>query len=155
MIVADLPASEENLALQTALEEGAIAIRATHPDVAENRQILTQRKFAEMSPEQKQILADALPVLRAISDEAMADDWAHDIPALINTSIGPLPSGAPALPGADEATRIFSRAAKISILLRTSAVIHAIDQGAPYKAVAIIATIGGLVGMGLRLVTLF
>lgn len=154
IIVADLPASEENLALQAALEEGAIAIRATHPDVAENRAILTKRKFAEMSQEQKDVLADALPVLRAISDQALADDWEHDIPALINTSMGPLPSGAPALPGADEATRIFSRAAKISILLRSSEVIHAIDKGAPYKAARIVLTVGGLVTLGWTLLAL-
>jgi hypothetical protein len=154
IVVADLPASEENLALQAALEEGAIAIRATHPDVAENRTILTKRKFAEMSQEQKDVLADALPVLRAISDEALADDWEHDIPALINTSMGPLPSGAPALPGADEATRIFSRVAKISILLQTSEVIHAIDNSAPYKAAGIAVTVGGLVALGWTLLTL-
>ncbi|MGJ8596715.1 hypothetical protein [Sulfitobacter sp.] len=155
IIVQELPASEENLALQSALEEGAIAIRATHPDVAENRAILTKRKFAEMSQEQKDVLADALPVLRAISDEPLTDDWENDIPALINTSVGPLPSGAPALPGADEATRIFSRAAKISILLRTSEVIHAIDQGAPYKAARILTTIGALVTIGLTLHSVF
>lgn len=154
IIVEELPASEENLALQSALEEGAVAIRATHPDVAENRAILTKRKFEELSQEQKEVLAGALPVLSAISDDALSDDWEHDIPALINTSVGPLPTGAHALPGADEATRIFSRAAKISILLRTSQVIHAIDQGAPYKAARILTTIGALVTIGLALLTL-
>lgn len=148
LIVEELPASEENLALRSALEEGAVAIRATHPDVAENRAILTKRKFEELSPEQKDQLAEALPVLRAFSDEALADDWSHDIPALINTSMGPVPEGAPPLLGADEATRIFSRAAKISILLRSKNVIDQIDQSAGYKAAGIVATIGTLVTLG-------
>jgi hypothetical protein len=154
MIVGDLPPSEENLTLQTALEEGAVAIRATHRDVAENRAILTKRKFAELSLEQKEQLIEALPVLMAISDEAWADDWNHDIPAIINTSMGPLPEGAPPILGVDEATRIFSRAAKISILLRTGSVIHQIDQSATYKGARIIVTVGGLVSIGWALLVL-
>ena len=154
IFVGDLPPSEENLALQTALEEGAVAIRATHPDVAENRAILTKRKFAELSQEQKDQLTEALPVLKAISDDDLADDWDNDIPELVNTSMGPLPEGAPPLLGADEATRIFSRAAKISILLRTGSIIHQIDQSATYKGARIVLTVGGLVSLGLALLVL-
>lgn len=154
IFVGDLPPSEENLALQTALEEGAVAIRATHPDVAENRAILTKRKFAKLSQEQKDQLTEALPVLKAISDDDLADDWDNDIPELVNTSMGPLPEGAPPLLGADEATRIFSRAAKISILLRTGSIIHQIDQSATYKGARIVLTVGGLVSLGLALLVL-
>lgn len=154
IMVKELPASEENLALQTALEEGALAIRATHPDVAENRAILTKRKFQELSLEQKGVLAEALPILRSISDDNLSDEWEHDIPSLINTSVGPLPSGAPALLGADEATRIFSRAAKISLVMRSGDVIEAIDRSATYKSAGIVATLSTLVALGLELFAL-
>ncbi|MEW9921619.1 hypothetical protein AB2B41_18575 [Marimonas sp. MJW-29] len=154
LVSGDLSASEENIGLQSALEEAAIGIRATHREVANNRRILNERKFVELSEDQRQLLEEALPMMEAISDEDLADDWRHDIPELLNTSMGPLPSGAPALPGADAATRVFSRAAKISILMRTSNIVHAIDGSAGYKAVRIVTTIGALVGLGLSLLVL-
>ncbi|MGC1496956.1 MAG: hypothetical protein WA790_14190 [Sulfitobacter sp.] len=152
--VEELPASEENMALLQALEEGALGIRATHQDVAENRKILSQQRFAEMSDDQKGILSDALPILKAISDEALNDDWQHDIPALVNTSIGPLPTGAPTLPSADEATRVFSRAAKISLAMKAGNVVRQIDNSAGYKAVRIVTTVGAVVTLGLALLAL-
>lgn len=154
LVSQELPWSEENLALQSALEEAAVGIRATHPDVAENREILTRQKFAELSQPQKEELAEGLPLLVAISDAALADDWSHDVPALINTSVGPLPSGAPALPGMDEANRIFSRAAKISVWLRMSKIVHAIDGSAGYKAARIVATVASFVTIGLTLLAM-
>lgn len=155
MLSEELPASEENLALQSALEEGALGIRATHPEIAENRSILSQQRFAELSASDKEVLRDALPIVQAISDEDMSADWEHDIPALINTSVGPLPSGSPALPGADEATRIFSRVAKMSLLMKSSNVVRAIDDSAPYKALRIGTVLYALVMMGSRLLSLF
>lgn len=155
MLSEELPASEENLALQSALEEGALGIRATHPEIAENRSILSQQRFAELSASDKEVLRDALPIVQAISDEDMSADWEHDIPALINTSVGPLPSGSPALPGADEATRIFSRSAKMSLLMKSSNVVRAIDDSAPYKALRIGTVLYALVMMGSRLLSLF
>ncbi len=112
----ELPQSEENLALQDALAEGARGIRATHPEVAENRRILNDQAIREMAPEAVELLEDGKPVLEAISDEALADEWAHDIPQLINDATTPLPSGAPPLPGTDETTRIFSRVSKMKLI---------------------------------------
>ncbi len=154
MLVDELPNSEENLSLQSALEDAVVGLRATHPEIAENRKILNRQRFAEMTPEQGKILEDALPVLRAISDDDLGDDWANDIPELLNTSMGPLPTGAPALPGADVATRIFSRAAKTSILMRMDAVVRRIDDSSPFKAARIIAVLDGLVRLGIRLLSL-
>lgn len=111
----ELPKSEENLALQDALQEGARGIRATHPEVAENRKILTEQAIREMRPEDIELIEDARPVLAAISDDDLADDWNTDIPQLLNDATTPLPSGAPPLPGADEATRIFSRVSKMKL----------------------------------------
>ncbi|MCK0139649.1 hypothetical protein [Aliiroseovarius sp. F47248L] len=111
----EMPQSEENLALRDALEEGARGIRATHPDVAENRKILIDQALREISKEDLELLEDAKPLLVAMSEGQLAEDWETDIPQLINDATLPLPFGAPSLPGADEATRIFSRAAKIRI----------------------------------------
>lgn len=148
----ELPASEENLALRDALEEGARAIRATHPEVAENRKILNEQIIRELPEGAKEQLEEALPMLVAISDENLADDWQHDIRQLINDATTPLPSGAPPLPGADETTRIFSRAAKISLLMKSSEIVHKIDGSAGYKAARIVLTISGLVTLGLMLI---
>ncbi|WP_139279239.1 hypothetical protein [Roseovarius marisflavi] len=147
----ELPPSEENLALQTAVEEGARAIRATHADIAENRKILNEQVIRELPEGGKETLEDALPMLVAISEAGLAEEWQHDIPQLINDATLPLPSGAPPLPGADEATRIFSRVAKIALHLKAAEVVHRIDQGAAYKATAIALMLRELVKLGFGL----
>jgi hypothetical protein len=81
----------------------------------------------------------------------LAEDWEHDIPQLINDATLPLPSGAPPLPGADEATRIFSRVAKISIHLKIAEIIHKIADSAGYKGAGIVQTIWDLVALGLKI----
>lgn len=130
----------------------ARAIRATHPVVAENRKILSEQAIRELPDGAKEQLEEALPLLRAISDEGLAEDWAQDIPQLINGATLPLPSGAPPLPGTDEATRIFSRVAKISLLMKSREIVHRIDGSAGYKAGRIVLTLAGLVALGLSLI---
>lgn len=109
----ELPDSEDNLALLEALEEGALGLRAHHPKIAANRETLARQKFRNLKPEHIALLEESLPVLVGISEGQMAEDFANDIPRLINDAITPLPSGAPPLPGADETTRIFSRVSKM------------------------------------------
>ena len=117
--------------------------------MAENRKILSDQAIRELPEGAKAQLEEALPLLRAISDEGLAADWDHDIPQLINDATLPLPSGAPPLPGADEATQIFSRVAKISLLLKSSEIVHRIDGSAGYKAGRIVLTVAGLVALGI------
>lgn len=112
----ELPDNEDNLALLNAVEEGVRGIRANHPEVAANREQLAQQAFKALAPEDKQVLGEALPVLTAISDPELAEDFARDIPELINDAVTPLPDGAPPLPGADAATRVFSRVSKMALL---------------------------------------
>ena len=99
IVSGELPPCEENLALQSALEEGAKAVRGTHPEVAENRRILQEQSLRELSQDEKQSLEEALPVLQAISDEALTEEWGQDIPALVNDALGSAPNTAPRLPG--------------------------------------------------------
>jgi hypothetical protein len=113
---ADLPNSEGNLALLEAVEDGVRGIRAAHPDIAKNRLLIAQQSLHELSSEHVDLLKDAQPVLVAISEEIMAEDFAVDIPSLINDALQPLPNGAPPLPGADAATRIFNRASHMRLM---------------------------------------
>jgi len=113
----ELPDSPDNLALLESVEDGVRGIRANHPDVAANRNQLAQQAVLGLEPEEKQVLEQALPVLTALSEGALAEDFAEDIPELINDALLPLPDGAPALPPADAATRVFGRAAKMSALI--------------------------------------
>ena len=111
----DLPDNEDNLALLEAVEEGVRGIRANHPEVAANREQLAQQAMHDLSAEDKQVLEQAQPLLIAISEGAMAEDFAEDIPELINDAALPLPNGAPPVPGADATTRIFSRVSKMAL----------------------------------------
>lgn len=85
----------------------------------------------------------------------MADDFDADIPALINDALSPLPDGAPPLPGADPAIRVFSRVVRMSQLTRAGADIF--DSPA-VKTLRLAGFTGGalallhkLVELGLRL----
>lgn len=111
----ELADNEDNLALLDAVEEGVRGIRANHPEVAKNREQLAQQAIHALTPEDKVLLQQALPVLAEISEPDLADDFATDIPELINDALLPLPAGAPPLPGSDATTRVFSRVSKMAI----------------------------------------
>ncbi|SEK24989.1 hypothetical protein [Pacificibacter marinus] len=121
----ELPPSEENLALLKATQEGAQGIRATHSDIAENREILTKRALAELTIEQVQAVSDAKAILLDISIDELADDFAHDIDEIIEQeaeavayrSLGGQERN-PASVARDEKVRLFSYAAKILLLIR-------------------------------------
>ncbi|GAA6195383.1 hypothetical protein NBRC116598_08270 [Pseudophaeobacter arcticus] len=111
----ELADNEDNLALLDTVEEGVRGIRANHPEVARNREQLAQQAIHALTPEDKVLLQQALPVLAEISEPDLADDFATDIPELINDALLPLPAGAPPLPGSDATTRVFSRVSKMAI----------------------------------------
>lgn len=111
----ELPDSEDNLALLEAVEDGVRGIRAHHPEVAANREQLAHQAFKVMNPADKETLSQALPLLTALSETALAEDFSADIPELINDTLLPLPDGAPRLPGADATTRVFSRVSKMAL----------------------------------------
>ena len=134
----DLPASEENLALQKAAEQGSLAIRATHPDVAANRTVLSGATWRALPEADRAFVRDSLLVLQALSDDDLADEWADDIPKLLNDAAGPPAMNAPSI-SADAATRVFNRAAKMSILARTREVIEKLYDHPARKLGAVIA----------------
>ena len=155
----ELPKSEGNLALLEAVEEGARAIRATHPDVAENRMILAGQVLRELPKEDIAALDEAKEVLVAISEGAMAEDFAEDIPQLINDALLPLPNGAPPLPAMDPAVRVFGRVSRMAMMMQKSGeIVETIHNSKGYKALGIVARgvkittyLSILVSIGLRL----
>jgi len=154
--VEDLPRTEDNLALCDAVEEGVRAIRATHPEVAENRRILAGQAMAEMSCEDRELLAEATPLLAAISDAELAQDFTEDTAEILAPSLPGArrfdPGGkAPALPGVTEAERLFSRVAKIALSKQLGDAVLKVDGSATYKGARIIATIHSLVSLGIKL----
>lgn len=157
----ELPASEENVALLKALEEGAQGIRATDPEVAENRRILSQQAFAELDENQLTVIAEAQPVLEEISEGELAEDWGEDIPMLLSQDMQFIPpaklGGAarnPVLAGYNEKVRIFGRAARILVLLkRYPEYVDRIRETTTYKTMDIMTKIAGVVGIGIFLIS--
>lgn len=141
----ELADSEDNLALLEAVEDGVRGLRAHHPEVAANRETLAKQAMRELPADQIALLEDAQDVLPEITEGVMQEDFARDIPKLINDATLPLPSGAPPLPGADEATRIFSRSAGIKLLYATACESGAaIFDSKEFKTVRLGLTVSGL-----------
>ncbi len=148
----ELDRSPDNLGLLEAVEEGARGLRAHHPEVDANRQSLAAQAVKELPAEKIELLLDAADVLPQASEGEMRDDFARDIPQLINDATTPLPSGAPPLPGMDEATRIFNRSAQMAVQwdgLKTlyTGTIEAgssIFDSKAFKTVRLGLTLGGL-----------
>ncbi|UWQ60452.1 hypothetical protein K3722_05265 [Leisingera caerulea] len=111
----ELPPNEDNNGLLGAVEDAVRGIRANHTEVAANREQQAIQAFKNLAPEDRQLLEERLPVMPETSDPELAEDLDDAIPQLINDAILPLPDGAPPLPGADVATRIFSRASKMAL----------------------------------------
>jgi len=157
IVVGDLPASEENIALQRALEEGALAIRGTDSEVAENRRILDTQKIAELNAEQKATLAEAKPLLVDISEGAMREGFDEDISFIVEDRIGVAPAFGPddrnpMLAEYNETLRTLSRVANIGVLLRQfPEIIHKIDKSAAYKGARILTTIAAIIGIGIAI----
>lgn len=151
----ELAESDDNLALLEAVEDGVKGIRANHPDVANNRAMLAAQALRDAEPEEKELLEEASPTLIDLSEEALADDFATDIPVLINDALLPLSDGAPRLPGADPGVRVFNRVSKMALLYEKGA--EAFDSP-QIKTIRLVGLAGGvgaflaqLVRLGLKL----
>ena len=152
--VEDLPASDTNMALLASLQEGALGIRATDAQVAENRRLLQGQAFREMDAAGREALRAAAPVLEAITEGRLAEEMREDIAVLVERPAWPALPGVTRdkdamVPGQDEMVRVFGRAARMAVMIRrTPEIIHRIDGSAPYKGARIIVTLGGLVSIG-------
>lgn len=147
----ELPPSEQNLALREAVNDVAEGIRATDPEIAENRRILSEVKLRNMGEEGLAAFEEALPVLEAVSDEELGAEFRADILELTERMRLPVLGEEPRNPGIraayDEEVRVFKRIADMAILAKTGTVIHKIDGSAVYKGARIAVTGAGLLGI--------
>ena len=148
----ELADSEEILSLAEVLKNGALDIRANHPDIAANRETRATRALQELTPEQKQQLEDAQPILEALTEGEAHQDMGADIPALINDMIGPAPDYAPPV---GPAVRVVNRAAKMSLMMRMKDFDAQLIEKCGYKSAEIFSALGTVVGIGLAIFGLF
>tara|TARA_B100001971_G_C18244874_1_gene573527 strand:- start:243 stop:1634 length:1392 start_codon:yes stop_codon:yes gene_type:complete len=154
----ELPPSDENQALLSALQEGAQGIRATDPVVAENRRILRDQALRELSPNALSQIAEAAPVLEAITEGHLREQMHEDILFLtkeMRTAPSRLPGVTRAdaiMPGHDEAVRVFGRSARILIALRRVPEFFSRLHDSPtFKSATILSTLVDLIKIGLAL----
>lgn len=154
----ELPPSDENQALLSALQEGAQGIRATDPVVAENRRILREQALRELSADALNQIAEASPVLESITEGDLREQMHEDI-LFLTEEMRAAPSRLPGvtradavIPGHDEAVRVLGRSARILIALRrTPELINKLHDSTAFKSATILTTLASLVGLGLML----
>lgn len=152
MASGELADSEEILSLAEVLKNGALDIRANHPDIAANRETRAARALQELTPEQKQQFEDAQPILEALTEGEAHQDMGADIPALINDMIGPVPDYAPPV---GPAVRVVHRAAKMSLMMRMKDFDAKLVEKCGYKSIEIFSALGTVIGIGLAIFGLF
>ncbi|MCC1482406.1 hypothetical protein J1C52_12200 [Roseibaca sp. Y0-43] len=155
----ELPPSDENNALVSALREGAQGIRATHAEVAENREILQEQALREFTDEEIEQVAAAGPVIEAITEGELQEQMREDILYLTQDMRSGPPRRLPGvtradaiIQGSDEAVRVFGRSARMMLLLRRfPEVVDRLHGSTGYKAASLLATLGTLVSLGFLL----
>lgn len=110
--VKDLPDSEDNMHLLNTIEEAVRGIRVTHPGVAKNREILAKATPLLLTDAERADLEKAAPELAKVTEGSLKDDFAEDIPLLLENPIGFADKHLPG-PQADAAVRVVSRATKM------------------------------------------
>lgn len=145
----DLPASAAILGLQQVVQQTADGLRATHPEIAANRELLRGQARQALSDEQIAQIAAAGEVLEGISEGSLKVEMGEDIFALTDE----MRIGAPRLAGVtrdggDEIVRIGGRGARMLLILRQSPeLVERVEKSTGYRAVRIFGTIGGLIGL--------
>lgn len=105
--------TENNLSLLEAVEEGALAIRAQHPEIAESRRRITTQKLREIEEADQEDIGAAEPVSVALGENAQAMDFTRDIPQLIDGTHTFWPSRASTSPGVGSFNRLLCRASRL------------------------------------------
>ncbi len=112
--------SPEVLGLIETCQTSALDIRATHPPIAEARDLRLSQSLREMTDEQKELLEVAEPVIAPIETDELREEMREDIRRLAAPT-GPVPRHGtlgpaernPGLVQVDAANRVFSRGAKM------------------------------------------
>jgi len=153
-----LPASDEIQSLLSALQEGAQGIRATDNIVAENRRILQEQAIRELSPDALSKIAEAAPVLEAITEGELQGQMQEDVLFLtqeMRPGLPPLPGVTRAdaiISGHDEAVRVLGRSARMLIAIRKSpSIANKIHESTAFRIADIASTLLTLINIGIAL----
>lgn len=133
----ELPQSQVNIALKAVIEECAHGIRATYPEIAQNRNILATQTIKEVSGADRALLRSSIPLLVALTEGQSSEDFAQDIPALVGDAAGPFGNHIPPLPGV---TRTFGRVGKIQKQLQIKGVVDTIVDSTWFRSMGILIT---------------
>ena len=156
---AELPASDAVMALQACLDDVIDGIRASNPDIAKSRTMLSEARFRSLSSQEQKNVEEALPILASISSGELREDFIEDGTSLIAVADAPRgqetvseSEGGNASTKLDAKVRLFSRAAKIFLhLKRTPEIVHIVDGSSTYKAARIVTTIAALITIAIAL----
>ena len=100
------------------------SIRATDPEIAENRRILSEVRLRNMGEEGLAAFEEALPVLEAVSDDTLGAEFREDVLELTERMRLPVLGEEPRNPGIraayDEEIRVFKRVADMAILAKSA-----------------------------------
>ncbi len=159
MAVGDLPASDENQHLQRVTLEGAQGIRATHPDIAANRRLQQDQALRELTPKDIATIANAAPVLEALTEGDLQAQMAEDIAVLAPPPNYPRLMGvtrADSILGYDEAARVLGRSARIMIKVQAwranlGKLTDKVRESPEFKAYEIIYKLSPLIMLGVSL----
>ena len=145
----DLPASAAILGLQQVVQQTADGLRATHPEIAANRALLQGQARQALSDDMLEQIAQAGPLLEAISDVGLREEMRDDVYELTQAMrVGAPPLGGVLRDGGDEIVRIGGRGARMMLMLRKSpALVHKLEASTGYKAASIVGTLWVLVGL--------
>jgi hypothetical protein len=153
-IAADaIPASAPNRDLVQALADAAGAIRASDPEIAENRERLNRIRLGKVSPEDAARIAEAAEKVAEISEGVLRDDLMEDrfrLPGVRRSSGVPdpvVPVGTAERNAALEAQaaqlRLYSRLAKVWLFLK-----------AHDREIALVGSLASIVGLIVAVVAL-
>lgn len=132
----DLPASASILALVDALGECGQAVRASNPEIAENRQLLEAIAFKDISAAQRAQIGQAQPVILDLARGQLHEEMVEDLPLVIEGELAK---------AGDAPVRVFSRSARI--LIEVKRIINDAEESEARKALGQIADAGAVVGI--------
>lgn len=148
----ELPHSEEIQDLVNALRDAAQGLRATDPNIAENRRILQSATMSQLTPEALGAIEEAAPVLEAITEGDLHEQMRDDLAVLAEYD-GQL-SGVTRSDGLghDEVARIVGRTARMLLAIRKSSdTISKLEASTPIKVGKIIGALTILVSAGAKM----
>lgn len=145
----ELPRSDAIKDLLSALHDAEHGIRATDPNIAENRRILQSAAVNELSAKSVEAIQEAAPVLVAISEDDLQQQMQDDL-AILAKYEGHL-GGVTRRDGFghDEVTRVVGRAARMLLAIgKIPEIVSKLEASTAIKVGKIISSLSIIIGTG-------